>query len=221
MAELSSKAKYWAGVLYPENMVSDWQKKIDELVQVSYSYCVHDKDTTSKDEEDRKVHVHLVLAFPNSTTYKHAFSVYQRLSQEGKNALNKIEQVINIRWIYEYLIHNTTRAKDEGKYQYPTSERIDGNNFDIGAFEQLSVADKRKMCKELADDIVQCSFTNFADFYFFVSTEKSEEYFEILLGYSNFFKSLIGGVYHKLEKLHCFEATTTSKQCDEGRETIN
>lgn len=195
------KQKYWVGVLYPENMIDNWKEKIDSAVQIPFCYCVHDKCLTLDAEEERKEHVHLILAFPNTTTYKHAFSVFQRLSADGKLALNKIEAIVNIRWIYNYLIHDTESCRKQNKHLYDPKERISGNNFDIGAFEQISVSDKRRMAKELADFIKINGYTNFADFYFDVMETFSEEYFDIVLGYTQFFKSLIGGVYHRWQRL--------------------
>ncbi|MBR5544618.1 MAG: hypothetical protein IKU66_04015, partial [Clostridia bacterium] len=73
MGEIN-KARFWVGVLYPENMVEDWETKIGDIVQLPYAYCIHDKDL-EKDGDDRKVHTHIILAFPNTTTQKHAFNV--------------------------------------------------------------------------------------------------------------------------------------------------
>ena len=34
------KSKYWVGVLYPENMIEDWEDVIAEKVQLPFAYCV-------------------------------------------------------------------------------------------------------------------------------------------------------------------------------------
>lgn len=84
----NAKGRYWWAVLYPENMVEDWEKNIDDILQIPYEYCIHDKDIVNDPDEQRKVHVHIILAFANSTTYKHAFNTFDRLSACGKKALN-------------------------------------------------------------------------------------------------------------------------------------
>ena len=43
-----SKAKFWAGVVYPENMVEGWQEKIGDILQLPYCYILHDKDKDTK-----------------------------------------------------------------------------------------------------------------------------------------------------------------------------
>ena len=161
---MAEKSKYWVGVLYPENMIDKWQEEIGDILELPFAYCIHDKDFDDV-EDERKKHVHLIVVFPNTTTYKHAFSVFSRLNASGRVAINCIEQIINIRQKYEYLIHNTDTCKKKGKHLYNIKERITGNNFDIGAFEQLSVAEKDKMLLELANEISQKNFTHLCRFY--------------------------------------------------------
>lgn len=194
------KARFWVGVLYPENMRADWQDKLPDIVQVPFAYCVHNADKDSKSEH-RKDHVHLILAFSNTTTYKHAMGVFGLLSAEGRQAINKCEAVINIRHQYDYLIHDTDNCRKQHKELYPPEARVTGNNFDIGAYEQLSTADKSAMCAELCNAIIAEQFTNFADFYVHaMSTYVAQDsaYFEIIRTYSGLFERLTRGNYQKI-----------------------
>lgn len=191
-----NKSRYWVGVLYPENMIDNWEFDIGDIIQVPYAYCKHYKDTDTKSEH-RKDHVHLILVFSNTTTYNHAFNIFNLLSADGKQALNTIQAVVNIRSMYDYLIHNTETCKRKGKELYKASERICGNNFDIGSYEQLSIAEKNNMCKELCDIIIENGFINFADFYVYVISEFDESYFDILKSYSGFFERLTKANYQK------------------------
>lgn len=192
----NSKARYWVGVLYVENMIDDWEDKISEIVQVPFAYCIHNADVDSMSEH-RKDHIHLILVFSNTTTYKHALSVFDLLSATGKRCCNTCERIISIRNKYEYLIHNTETCKKKGKHLYKPSERITGNGFDIGLYEQLSLSDKDRMCRELADYIVKNGFCNFIDFYASVMNDFDESYFEIIKSYSGFFERLTKGNFQK------------------------
>lgn len=193
------KARYWTGVLYPENMVDDWEIKIGDIVQYPYAYCMHTQDKDSKSEH-RKDHVHIILVFPNTTTYKHAMSVFDLLSAEGKRAINTCEAVIGIRNVYDYLIHDTESCRKLGKELYPKEARITGNNFDIGAYEQLGVAEKNEMCKELCTLIRAKGFMNFGDFFDYVISEyEDSNYFDILKTYSGLFERLTRANYQKWE----------------------
>lgn len=200
-----NKARFWTGVLYQENMREDWRDKIDDILQMPFVYCEHTQDKDSKSEH-RKDHVHIIIAFPNTTTYNHAMTVFGLLSAEGKTALNKIEAVINVRHMYDYLIHDTNKCKELGKEQYSSEARITGNNFDIGAFEQLGAKEKDDMCKELCTAIIDNGFTNFTDFFEFVlATYEDTNYFEILKTYSGLFERLTRGNFQKWQQMQTTE----------------
>lgn len=195
------KARFWVGVLYQENMRNNWQEEIGDIVQLPYVYCCHTQDKDSKSEH-RKDHLHLILSFPNTTTYKHAMSVFGQLSADGKSALNKIEAIINIRNMYDYLIHDTETCRKQNKELYSKEDRITGNNFDIGAYEQLGAAEKNDMCKELCVAITENGFTNFTDFFMFVMENYEDtNYFEILKTYSGLFERLTRGNYLKFQEI--------------------
>ena len=189
-----SKAKYWVAVLYPESLIINWERFIYDLVQVPFAYCVHDKDKDGHNG-DRKTHVHLVLAFPNTTTYKHALETFQRLQPN----CNYCEQVLNIRYMYNYLIHDTESCVKAGKYLYNINERVTGNNFDIGSFEQISLTDKRKMLKDLCDFIKDYEIYNFMDFYERFDFSLGSEYFEVLASYSGLLERLCKGNFLRLQ----------------------
>lgn len=196
-----ANARYWVGVCYPENMLDGWQDKIGDLLQVPFAYCVHDADTTASGD-DRKEHVHIMLVYPNTTTYNHALNTMHRLSADGKACCNKVEQVIGVRNQYDYLIHDTEACRkayakgDNAKHPYPKERRIEGNNFDIGAYEQISLADKRKICRDFAKAIVERQFMDFLEFYEWVLSEYEEQvYFDVCMGNSGFLERLCKGNY--------------------------
>lgn len=203
------KARYWAGVCYPENMRPGWEDEVGDILQLPGSYCIHDKDHLAnykpkKDADDadrqRKKHVHFILAFGNTTTYSTALQTFLRLSADGKQCINKVEAVNNIRHMYDYLIHDTETCKKQGKYLYDKADRHDFNLFDIGAYEQVSAAEKTDMAQELADVIVDMNFTNFTKFYMYVKSNYDKTYFEVFKTYSGFFERLTRGNYQIKEE---------------------
>ena len=195
---MASNARFWTAVLYPENMLEDWETDIGDIVQLPYAYCVHDTDTDTQSEH-RKDHVHIILAFPNTTTFNHAKSVFDLLSAPGKVALNTIQRCINIRASYNYLIHDTETCRKKCKYLYDSSCRITGNNFDIGAYEQLDLNIKNEMLKELCDMIIREGFINFGDFYMHVVTNLEDfNYFDLLKTYSGLLERLTKSNFQKM-----------------------
>lgn len=194
------KARFWTGVLYPENMKEDWQEIVGDTLQYPYAYCVHTQDNDTKSEH-RKDHVHLIVAFPNTTTYQHALNVMDLLSAEGKKAINKCEAIIGIRNVYDYLIHDTEDCRKKGKELYPVENRITGNNFDIGAYEQLGIAEKNEMFIEMSQAIRENGFTNYMDFYeYVVDTYEDMNYIEVMRSYSGHFERLTRGNYQRWEQ---------------------
>jgi len=195
---MSGNAKYWSGVCYPENMISDWEIKIGDLLQVPYAYALHNLDHDSKSEH-RKDHVHVILAFSNTTTQKHALSVFNLLSNSDSYCCSTCQAVISIRHVYDYLIHDTDSCRKLGKELYPVDRRITGNGFDIGSYEQISLAEKDSIAIELANIIMKQGFTNFMDFYIYVMSLHKDDtkYFEILKTNSGFFERLSRGNYQK------------------------
>lgn len=192
------KNRQWCGVLFVENMRPGWRDEIDNLVQLPYAYCVHDKGLQLEDGSHRKEHVHLILVWPSPTTYKHAAEVFDQLSADGKRCFSAIQPVYNARHMYDYLIHDTEDCKKKGKYQFPPGERITGNLYDIGVYAQVSITEKNEMFDRLTDLILGNEIQNYADFVLLVRAEMAEEADlarDVVRGYSGYFDRLIKGVY--------------------------
>ena len=194
---ITTKARYWVGVGYPENMRPDWKDVIGEVTQLPYAYCVHDKDVDGA-EDDRKEHVHILLAFPNTTTYKSALSILQELSAPGKKAFNTVQKVNNVRFMYNYLIHD---SRKKHKHQYDPKERITGNNFDIGSYEQISVADRQRIRREIGMMIFEHpEIVDYSDLYAFIISNCDPEYEDVLCANSGHFWRLCGGRFRHREE---------------------
>lgn len=192
-----NKARYWWGVFYPENMLENWKDEIADRLEVPFAYCVHDKDLLADGDETRKVHVHIMVAFSNTTTRNSVKELFSRLNANGKIACPEPQNIIHVRRAYDYLIHDTDECRKKNKFQYPKSSRITGNNFDIGNFEQLGTAERADMAKELCDLIVEKGFTNFIDFYDYAMKNFDSAYFEVIKSYSGLFERLVKGNYLK------------------------
>lgn len=198
MSQNFGKNRQWVGVLFNENMRDGWQDDIENLVQLPFAYCVHDKGLQLESGEHRKVHTHLILVWPAPTTYKHAIEVFDRLSAPGRRCFAAIEPVYNARRMYDYLIHDTEDCKKKGKFQFLPEERITGNLYDIGVYAQVSQTEKNEMFDRLTDMILIHSVENYADFVSLARLEFAEEAEvarDVIRGHSGYFDRLIKGVY--------------------------
>ena len=180
------KARYWNFVMYPESMIENWQEDIAEIIQYPYAYCIHDKCMT-KDGLPRKIHVHIIIAFPNTTTYNNVLAIAKKLG-----VCNYVEKTQNIRWMYNYLIHDTEDARKKGKYQYDPNERITGNDFDIGSFEQLSSAEKDKILLDIKSMLRSGKFQDFYELDEYIDTViQDSAYSEVFRTYQSFLYNLM------------------------------
>lgn len=193
---MAEKAKYWTAILYPDSMIDNWEDKISDIFQVPVAYCIHDKDKDGHDG-DRKTHVHFELAFPNTTTFKHVLG----LVQEVQPTCKIVKKVINVRYMYDYLIHDTDSCKKAGKHLYKSSERILLNNFDIGCYEQRSLEDKRKDAIDLKNLIIAKMLENAYELDRYLSSDPNidedtrNRFEEVLLCYSGYINNICKGVY--------------------------
>lgn len=195
---MAKKARYWVGIGWLENLRSDWKDVIDDTLGLPYCYCVHDKDV-DKEGNPRKEHMHLMLMFSGPTTENNALYVMNMLSEEGKQAFNKVEQINGVRNKYNYLIHDTKKCREMGKHQYDPLERIEGNNFDIGIYEQLSQVEKDEMLEELIELIKVHECMDLLDLHDIVVTMPSD-YKEVMRSNQSYLKNLCSGVYHRWKR---------------------
>lgn len=205
-----SKSRYIVAVLYPESMIPNWKDELDDALQLPYCYCVHDKDVLKDGITLRKCHVHLMIAFPSPTTCNHALTLFNRLTQKGKG-IKYCELVANVRYMYNYLIHDTSKAKKDNKHIYEPCERVEGNNFDIGSYEQISTVEKRQMKKEIASLVDSMHFLNFMEMDTYVREHLSDEHYDIFTTHQGYFANLIRGHYNSLKSKLTGEREVISK----------
>lgn len=208
MAE--SKSRYWWAVVYPENMLLDWEDQIAEIVQLPYAYCIHDRDLNS-DDEYGKVHAHLMIMWNGPTTYKNALRVFQDLALPGKICVHGLKMINDNRRAYNYLIHDTDDARKKGKYQYPAEQRIEGNNFDIHFYEQLSLEEKAEIFEELIDNVIMQGIYNLVDLRCWVLSlddDSIHNYLEVMRSYSAPLQRYLDGMYQKT--IYCTNLRSSS-----------
>lgn len=170
--QLHDKRQYkstrnWVGVLYPENMLPDWQNRIFRLLQVPFCYIIHDSDEIEFDDDifgyehhPRKTHVHMIIHYGNTTTYQSALDTFSVLSALGKRCINTCQPVRNLSYMYQYLTHSTPDSSN--KFQYNKDLIVTGNNFDIQAFLEIQEEDLSNCLSDISMYLIQkgiCTYT--------------------------------------------------------------
>lgn len=80
-----------------------------------------------------------------------------------------------------------------GARYYDPSERITGNGFDIGNYEQISTAEKQHMLKELTWFIMSEGYETINEFTQPALERFGEQYWEIMVSYSAFLVKYLNG----------------------------
>ena len=102
--------------------------------------------------------------------------------------------------MYNYLLHDTDDSRKKKKYQYSPEERVTGNDFDIGMYEQVSKKDKQNNIQTLLKILRVQEITDFATFVDYVVDNLGSEYFDILTEKSGFFERYIKGNFHRKQE---------------------
>lgn len=190
------KARFWVGILWNESMLEDWENRLETVLQIPYCYIVHDKDITFHGDPKAK-HTHIMVAYGNTTTEAAVKSMFNELSKPGFQCCNKVFRVRGVKYMYDYLIHNTTQAKKENKFQYLPSERKHGLGWDTDAFNQMQIVDKLRAVMELSQDIVSVGITTYSQLYQYVVKNYDLSYLEIMISYSGHFDRMVKGVWQE------------------------
>lgn len=167
IVDLKEKGQYWTIILYPENMIDNWKYEMPRILQFPICYIVHDKDLRKERQEERKIHMHLMIVASNTTTANSILSLIKKLSKDPIKPCFSIvtfERVVNVRGLYDYFIHDTKECREQRKHLYKPSERICCNGFDIGVFEQFSFQDKMSARNILRDFILDQFITDYREF---------------------------------------------------------
>ncbi len=209
MAERIS-SRNWEVILYPSNMLDNWEDIIDELLPYAMCYAIHDKDPhidKKTGEVNNGVHVHCMIHYNNTTTQNWIIKLFNtslsKLNKNGsidKPCCSTAEPIGNMQFAYDYLIHNTVKAKKQGKYLYPESARVCLNNFDIHFLADEDEQEKMLKIDILSEEIVNRKITNYVDFYNLVKNSYDITYVRLQKQNNSYFNTLIKGNYNKYVK---------------------
>lgn len=190
--------RYFWGSIYPESMIDNWQDEIAHIIQKPFAYCIHQSDSTA--EHERKTHVHLIVAWSNNSTAKAALRLFNKLTAPGHACCcPHVEACENIRYCYDYLIHDTDDARKKGKHLYDPSERIEGNGFDIGSYEQLDISEKNRIIDYIENLIDEVPFTNVAELRSFIADNCEYKFLLVFRERHFYFGALCKGQYQRME----------------------
>lgn len=118
---------------------------IESVIKPSrFAVILHDKDINNEEKEVAP-HYHVVLEFENARS----ISKVAKLLKDSPQHIEKWDK--NVENAYSYLIHDTEKAREEGKYLYDPKEVV--SNFDFEN-ELIKIKNDIKRTKSLGDKIL-------------------------------------------------------------------
>lgn len=164
------KGRVWTAILYPESLPEDWEEIIASWGHPVALSPIHDQDVEDKDDPKRKVkkgdlkkpHFHMILRYPNTTTWSKIKGYTDELNQPVPLICD------NIKSAYEYLSH----VNQPTKHQYKAEDIKVINGFDITDYVKITPTESNGIRAEVFKTIRGNELYSFCDIVdFFMSAE--------------------------------------------------
>lgn len=224
-AELNEKARAFTFSGYAESLPDDWTEILEDTL-LPFALIWHDRDTyTDKDlrralrkgrqvewlpGDTKKLHAHVIITFPNTTTLKHCLKVLDPIAA----GISKVEAVRTFEGSCKYLTHENYPEKA----QYDRTEIQTFNDFklDFGD-EKEQIQNERSIIFKF---IIENEITEFMDLMKYVLFEHPE-WEETICFYTYQFKTLIDSIRHsKGQRLTDQVAEAELKRREEAKKQL-
>lgn len=173
------KGRHFAYVVYPESAPADW---VEQLQQTGLSFVVsplHDKDIDPTGQI-KKAHYHVIVSWGNTTTYRAARGLCDRLKCPRPQMLKSPNAM------YRYMQH----LDNPDKYQYtdiPTTYN--------GWVRPLNAADVVQLKREIWGMVYTQDCQEYGEL-LMVCAEHGSEYFDVASSHTIFFSKICDGYRH-------------------------
>lgn len=177
---VNTKSRYWAFVLYPESAPDDWQ---DVLIQTGLPIIIsplHDKDKNA-DGSQKKAHYHVILIYPNTTTFNSIKRITDSLNQPHPQYINAL------RGYYNYLTHKDNPEK----FQYNENDIKSFNGFHKDDYFQLNPSDENEIYSKLENIIIEHEIKEFYHLIIFLKYENLIDELNFIRRHTIYFKEFI------------------------------
>lgn len=200
--DLSKKENIAELVFYPDNMIDDWQKNFESLIQVPAVWVLHDKDNC----ED--LHGHCIIQWNNNVQLKYFLSYFNQLfSKSGINPITQkpfrasalIKMVKNPDTAYKYLYHDQSLTCCKDKAIYSRLDLHHCNGFDIHFIVQIDKDKKRIISREFLSYIESHNILDMISLSRWTKL-KDNDYYDFFESHSGYLDRLCAGNWKKSER---------------------
>lgn len=171
------KSRNWEVIVYPESAPADWRERLEDL-KLPYAISpLHNADV-AKDGKPKKPHYHVLILYPNTTTFRNAqISIAEPLS----GSRHTICKVMDLAGAVEYLAHEN--APD--KVQYDVSKIEYGFGFNREEIMKRRPENKREseigQMKDILRICREWEFREFASLVDFLIENEDNDALELLM----------------------------------------
>lgn len=149
--QVNAKGRTWCMIFYPESLPSNWQEIVESWGHPVAISPLHDSDVNA-DGTPKKAHYHVILRYPNVTTFRKIASYCEELNQPQPQLCD------SIKWAFEYFTHKNAPTK----HQYNETDIKVINGFELRDYYTETRSEKGGQRKEVIDLICCCELYNFS-----------------------------------------------------------
>lgn len=208
------KGANWTFLVYPDSAPKNW---IDILQETGCELAISPLHEFDIDDEEsgelKKPHWHVILVYPNTTTFNTIKKIVDKVNAPIPKLLNSVKGM----WRY------FTHMDHPHKYQYKVDDIRYLNGFDVDKYNPMSLTQKYKIKKEIFQYIKNNNINYYVELLEKLMFE-NEDWFNIALDNTLLFNSLIKSVKERQKdkeqkealdkKVEYMEALKQGKVCD-------
>lgn len=191
----NEKGRAWTIIVYPgddDTLPDNWLAILQETFVEFAVSPLHDRDV-NEDGELKKPHHHILLLYPNTTTYRNVKSLTDKLNSPFP------QKVLNTRAMVQYMVHQNS-GKD--KFKYNKADIKAYNGLDIEPFFEPSKTERMTIVKDISEYVIQNEVTLFSDLveYILYRCPEGDEWFDVVVNSNTLYiNKLIDSVWRKRE----------------------
>lgn len=231
IAEMNEKAKGMKGrtdramfLLYPDSAPEDWRSRLENTGVAIVVSPFHNRDIDRGKTAPKKAHWHVIALYKEPMRKGEIFRTFARALEgpNGPEAINTIVEVNFIEGMYNYLTHNTDKARADGKAQYDPKDILTFNGFEELYEQKLLEDGKKPVGQAVSDLILRVGFPSVNDMIFYVEQHEKElpftrdEVVVNLRNWSNAWKTLCGGPWRP----HMPPRDSVPERSEEGEQGV-
>lgn len=196
----NNKAKYWGMILYPESAPKNWK---DILTKTGCEIAIsplHDMDSDEETGELKKAHWHLIIKYPNSTTYNNVLTLCNELNAPIPQSIG------NIKGAFRYFTHQDNPEK----FQYKFDDIVYLNGFDVGSCNKLGSTEIYQIKHDINEFLKENHLYDYTDI-MSILFEQNYDWYVVFVDNTILFREICNSIFKKERRNGCLGGDVCDK----------